>query len=96
MIESGFPIPTGRPRADCCGFHGFWPPDSAGKWPTHSAVESRGHFTVDWRGRFRGMRNYGQLRRNTDRRIAHRLAQVALAVVFILTIKLIAWADRWN
>ncbi|MBA3877369.1 MAG: IS5/IS1182 family transposase, partial [Anaerolinea sp.] len=40
--------------------------------------------------------NYGQLRRNTDRWIAHRLAQVALAVVFILTIKLIAWADRWN
>lgn len=40
--------------------------------------------------------NYGQLRRNTDRRIAQRLAQVALAVVFILTIKLIAWADRWN
>lgn len=40
--------------------------------------------------------NYGQLRRNTDRRVVHRLAQVALAVVFILTIKLFAWADRWN
>ena len=40
--------------------------------------------------------NYGQLRRNTDRRIAHRLAQFALAVAFILTIKLFAWADRWN
>ena len=40
--------------------------------------------------------NYGQLRRNTDRRITHRLAQFALAVAFILTIKLFAWADRWN
>jgi len=40
--------------------------------------------------------NFGQLRRNTDRRIAHRLAQLALAVVLIITIKLIAWADRWN
>lgn len=40
--------------------------------------------------------NFGQLRRSTDRCIAHRLAQVALAVAFILAIKLIAWADRWN
>jgi hypothetical protein len=42
--------------------------------------------------------NYGQLRRNTDRRIIHihRLAQLALAIAFILTVKLFAWADRWN
>jgi hypothetical protein len=40
--------------------------------------------------------NYGQLRRNTDRRITHRLAQFALAIALILTIKLVKWADRWN
>ncbi|MDA8201170.1 MAG: IS5 family transposase [Chloroflexi bacterium] len=40
--------------------------------------------------------NFGQLRRNTDRRIAHRLAALALAIVLIITVKLIAWADRWN
>lgn len=40
--------------------------------------------------------NFGQLRRNTDRRIAHRPAALALAVVLIITIKLIAWADRWS
>ena len=40
--------------------------------------------------------NYGQLRRNTDRRIHHRLAQLALAIVFIVTIKLINWRNRWN
>ena len=40
--------------------------------------------------------NYGQLRRNTDRRIIHRLAAIALAVALILTIKLVKWADRWN
>jgi transposase len=40
--------------------------------------------------------NYGQLRRNTDRRIIHRLAQLALAVALIITIKLVKWADRWN
>ena len=32
--------------------------------------------------------NYGQLRRNTDRNPQHRLAQLALAITFIITIKL--------
>ena len=40
--------------------------------------------------------NYGQLRRNTDRRIQHRLAQLCLAITFIITIKLIDWRNRWN
>lgn len=40
--------------------------------------------------------NFGQLRRNTDRKIVHRLAQLAIAVVFLLTAKLIDWRNRWN
>jgi transposase len=40
--------------------------------------------------------NFGQLRRNTDRFSAQRLDQVALAVTFILTVKLIKWAKRWT
>ena len=40
--------------------------------------------------------NHGQLRRNTDRRTAHRLAQLALAITLIITGKLIDWHDRWN
>ncbi|HMR95751.1 MAG TPA: IS5 family transposase [Microthrixaceae bacterium] len=40
--------------------------------------------------------NYGQLRRNTDRYIHQRLAQFALAVTAIITVKLIKWADRWS
>jgi transposase len=40
--------------------------------------------------------NYGQLRRNTDRKLAHRLAQLALAIVFLLTAKLIDWRNRWS
>jgi hypothetical protein len=40
--------------------------------------------------------NFGQLRRNTDRRTAHRLAQLALAVVLLITAKLIDWRNRWN
>ena len=40
--------------------------------------------------------NFGQLRRNTDRRTGHRLAQFALAVTFLLTAKLIDWRNRWS
>ena len=40
--------------------------------------------------------NFGQLRRNTDRRIQHRLAQLALPIVLIITVKLIKWRNRWN
>ena len=40
--------------------------------------------------------NYGQLRRNTDRRIQHRLAQLALTIALIITIKLIDWRNRWS
>jgi transposase len=39
--------------------------------------------------------NYGQLRRNTDRKAAHRLAQFALAVTLLLAAKLIDWRNRW-
>ena len=40
--------------------------------------------------------NFGQLRRNTDRKINHRLAQLALAVTLLLTAKLIDWRNRWS
>lgn len=40
--------------------------------------------------------NFGQLRRNTDRHTAHRLAQLALAVVLLLIAKLLDWRDRWS
>ncbi len=40
--------------------------------------------------------NDGRLRRNTDRRTVHRLAQFALAVALLLTAKLIDWRNRWS
>ena len=40
--------------------------------------------------------NFGQLRRNTDRRTCHRHAQFCLAVIFLLTAKLVDWRDRWD
>lgn len=40
--------------------------------------------------------NFGQMRRNTDKTSLHRLAQLALAVAFLLTAKLIDWRNRWS
>jgi len=40
--------------------------------------------------------NFGQLRRNTDRKTSHRLAQLALAIALLITAKLIDWRDRWT
>ena len=40
--------------------------------------------------------NFGQLRRNNDRRPRHRLAQLALAIALLLTAKLIDWRNRWS
>ena len=40
--------------------------------------------------------NFGQLRRNPDRFTHHRDAAIALAVVMIITVKLVKWAKRWN
>ena len=37
-----------------------------------------------------------QLRRNTDRYPHHRLAQLALAIVLLICIKLIDWRNRWS
>jgi len=40
--------------------------------------------------------NYGQLRRNTDRRAQHRHAQLCLVVALLVTAKLIDWRNRWS
>lgn len=40
--------------------------------------------------------NYGQLRRNTDRRTRHRHAQLCLVATLLITAKLIDWRNRWS
>ena len=40
--------------------------------------------------------NFGGLRRNTDRLVVQRLAQLALAITLVITIKLVKWAERWS
>jgi transposase len=40
--------------------------------------------------------NYGQLRRNTDRRTRHRHAALCLATAVLIIGKLLTYRDRWN
>lgn len=40
--------------------------------------------------------NYGQLRRNTDRKNCHRHAALCLATTILIVGKLITWRDRWS
>ena len=40
--------------------------------------------------------NFGALRRNNSRKVAHRLAEFALAVALLLTAKLIDWSNCWS
>ncbi len=40
--------------------------------------------------------NYGQMRRNTDRRTHHRHAQLCLVIALLVTARLIDWPDRWD
>jgi transposase len=40
--------------------------------------------------------NFGQLRRNTDRKRTHKVAQLSLAITFLIVAKLIDWRNRWS
>jgi transposase len=40
--------------------------------------------------------NYGQLRRNTDRKACHRHAALCLATVILIIGRLLTWRDRWS
>jgi transposase len=40
--------------------------------------------------------NYGQLRRNTDRKTCHRHAALCLVATVLITARLIDWRNRWS
>jgi hypothetical protein len=60
----------------------------AGKKPVPLGVRWAVEQTNPW------LSNFGQLRRNTDRRTNHRLGQFAVAI--LLTPKRIDWRDQWT
>jgi hypothetical protein len=51
---------------------------------------------MDRRGDQHVVVDYGQLRRNTDRRTRHRHAALCLATTVLIIGRLIDWRDRWN
>lgn len=40
--------------------------------------------------------NFGQMRRNTDRRSDHRHAQLCFVIALLITARLIDWRNRWS
>lgn len=60
------------------------------KQPLHLGLRWTVERTNSW------LSNFGQLRRNTDRKSNHRRAQFALAIVLLITAKLIDWRNRWS
>jgi transposase len=40
--------------------------------------------------------NFGQMRRNTDRRSEHRRAQLCFVIALLITARLIDWRNRWS
>lgn len=66
----------------------------SGKAPTKRAVPLGLRWPVERTNAW--LANFGQLRRNTDRKSTHRLAEMALAIAVLIAAKLIAWRDRWS
>ena len=40
--------------------------------------------------------NYGQMRRNTDRKLVDREAALCLAITAVITVKLVKYQERWG
>ncbi len=89
---------NGRVR-DCASAYGIDDVNCARKRP-HGTADAKTHIPLGKRWPIERtnswLSNFGQLRRNTDRRPQHRLAQIALAIALLITAKLIDWRDRWS
>jgi transposase len=85
-----------------CGAHGLWDVVTSKRRADTRPGRPRGKRIVPLGMRWPVERtnswlaNFGQLRRNTDRRVAHRLSQLALAIIVVITAKLIDWRNRWS
>lgn len=90
----------GNPAAETCRSYGIddivrtpkRPPGTARGLPTTEPLGRR--WTVERTNSW--LSNYGQLRRNTDRKPDSRHAAIRLAVTIIITAKLIDWRNRYN
>ena len=94
-LDRGYDYPVVRERLGGSGCatstsNGAAPRSPASKQPVRLGLRWIVEATNSW------WSNYGQLRRNTDRRSRHRHAALCLATVILIVGKLIAWRDRWS
>jgi transposase len=95
-LDRGYDYPKVRAQLATLGLDG--PDIQRRKKPGQVRATRPLRLGLRWRveGTNSWLSNYGQLRRNTDRRDAHRHAQLCLVTVVLITAKLIDWRNRWN
>jgi transposase len=95
-LDRGYDFPKIRRELNAAGLHDLViqrrrrPGDEDKPMPMRLGLRWIVEATNSW------LSNYGQLRRNTDRRTRHRLAALRLAVTILITNKLIAWRNRYT
>jgi transposase len=84
-------------RATCAAFD-ITDTAIAAKRTSHQTGAANGGLGLRWAAERTNswLSNFGQLRRSTDRRAAHRHAHASLAVALIITVKLVDSAHRWS
>ena len=95
-LDRGYDYPKVRAQLATLGLDG--PDIQRRKKPGQVPATRPLRLGLRWRveGTNSWLSNYGQLRRNTDRRDAHRHAQLCLVTVVLITAKLIDWRNRWS
>lgn len=95
-LDRGYDYPKIRAQLTALGLDDIniqrrHPPDSTQpKPPLRLGMRWIVESTNSW------LSNYGQLRRNTDRKTQHRHAQLCLVAAVLITARLIDWRDRWS
>lgn len=94
-LDRGYDTTTAR---DVCAAFGITDTVIAAKRPSRQHPPGNAGLGLRWAVERTNswLSNFGQLRRNTDRRAHHRQAHLNLAATLIITVKLIDWAHRWS
>jgi hypothetical protein len=94
-LDRGYDYPVVRERLAAFGLHDLniqrrGTKESGHKQPIRLGLRWIVEATNTW------WSNYGQLRRNTDRRSRHRHAALCLATTVLIVGRLLAYRDRWS
>ena len=94
-LDRGYDYPVVRSRLAALGIDDVDIPRRGTKQPgTNTPMRLGLRWIVESTNSW--LSNYGQLRRNTDRRSAHRHAALCLATTVLIVGKLLTYRDRWS